>query len=246
MGSVTHLIGQMKAKGKSFEKSTTTMSRKKNKSREIKNAVKQKASLDSSVCAAVFDLQQVIYLPKSTRSELFYKRRLSCYNITIYDMATKDGFCFVSHEGLTARGSSEIASYLHLFLLNADERGCKQVELFSGGCCGQNQNSIVPSMFLYFLERSISVQEISLHFFETNHGQSEGDSIHSTIERQMKQVGEPFIPSQLATLIKMARKVPRPYVVRNVQSSDILDWKSYSQKRGVLRVRSSEKGTKVD
>ena len=44
----------------------------------------------------------------------------------------------------------------------------------------------------------------------------------------------------------MARKQPKPYHVVPVQSSDIVDWKSYSQRRGILRVRSSEDGKNVD
>ncbi len=218
----------------------------KEKSRELKNIAKEKATIDNKYLAAVFDLQQVIYLPKSDRSELFYKRRLSCFNFTIFELASKDGFCFVSHEGRTGRGSCEIASFLHRYLSTVDEQGCETVELYSDGCIGQNKNSIIPAMILYFVERSISVQQVTLNFFETNHGQSEGDAMHSTIERQMRQIGEMFVPSQLVTLIKMARKNPRPYRVTSVESSDILDWKTYSQSRGLLCVRSSEAGTKVD
>ena len=44
----------------------------------------------------------------------------------------------------------------------------------------------------------------------------------------------------------MARKNPKPYHVTEVKSSDILDWKTYSQKRGVLRVRHAEDGQQID
>ena len=55
-----------------------------------------------------------------------------------------------------------------------------------------------------------------------------------------------FVPSQLVLLIKMARSTPKPYNVTAVQSSDVIDWKTYSQSRGVLRVRSAESGVAVD
>ena len=233
--------GKTKLKDK-FDRHT----KEKEKSRELKAASKEKALTDEKFRVAVFDLQQVIYLPKTERSELFYKRRLACYNFTVFELASREGFCFVSHEGLTGRGSCEIASFLHRYLLHVDEEGCEKVHLYSDGCYRQNKNSIIPAMLMFFVERSHSVEEVTLHFFETNHGQSEGDAMHSTIERAMRKVGEMFVPSQLVTLIKMSRSTPRPYNVRAIQSSDINDWKTYSQGRGILRVRSTEAGTNVD
>ena len=216
------------------------------KVREIKSKSKERASNDISHRAAVFDLQQVIYLPKSSRSELFYKRRLACYNLTIYELASKEGICFVSHEGLTRRGSCEIASYLHKYLSNIDEQGVQHVDLFSDGCIGQNKNSVLPAMLLSFVCSSRNVQEVTMHFFETSHGQSEGDSMHSSIERVINQVEEISVPSQLVSICKMARKDPRPYVVIPVSSADISDWKSFSQRQGILRVRTSEDGKTID
>lgn len=46
----------------------------------------------------IFDPQQVIYTPKSARSELFYKSRLSNIIFTIHELASRDGWCFLSHE----------------------------------------------------------------------------------------------------------------------------------------------------
>ena len=171
---------------------------------------------------------------------------MSCYNFTVFELASKDGFCFLSHEGQTGRGSCEIASFLYQYLLHVDEQGCEILELYSDGCVGQNKNSILPSMIMYFVERSHSVKQVTLNFFETNHEQSEGDAMHSAVERAMKKVGEIFVPSQLLMVIKLARKTPKPYTVISVKSPDIKDWKSYSQSKGILRVRSTERGTNVD
>ena len=172
----------------------------KDKVRQLKAVAKEKACTQSEHCAAVFDLEQVIYVPRSNRSELFYKRRLSCFNFTIYNLGNKDGHCFLAHEGLAKRGSSEIASYVHSFLKDVDQQGITQVDLFSDGCSGQNKNSIVPAMMLYFVSNSQSVQTVTLHFFEANHGQSEGDAIHSTVERALTQAGDIFVPSQLLSV----------------------------------------------
>ena len=44
---------------------------------------KAKKETDDSVAVATFDLQQVIYLPQTNGNQLFYKRRLANYNLTV-------------------------------------------------------------------------------------------------------------------------------------------------------------------
>ena len=100
---------------------------------------KEKSQQNKKHVTASFDLQQVMYLPKSNMSEVFYKRRLANYNFTIYDIGTKDGHCFLSHEGTTNRGSNEIASYLFSFLEAKDKEGVKEVVMFSDGCPGKKK-----------------------------------------------------------------------------------------------------------
>ena len=161
-------------------------------------------------------------------------------------MSNKEGSCYLSHEGQTKRGSCEIASHLHHYLKELDERGINEVDFFNDGCPGQNKNSVLPTMMQAFLVEARCMRKITLHFFEVGHGQSEGDSMHSVIERALRQVEEIVLPAQLACICKMARKKPRPYRVIPVKTSDIIDWKSYSQKRGILRVRSSEGNQNID
>ncbi len=192
----------------------------KNKVREIKSDLKEKSMTDPKLRVAVFDLQ-VIFLPLSNRSELFYKRRLSCYNFTVYVMDSKFCQCYLWHEGIAARGANEIASHLYNFLLEADSDGIEEVALFADGCAGQNKNSSIPSMMLRFVNNAKNVKQITMYYFETAHGQSEGDSAHSTIERALKRAGEICLPSQLAAVIRLARITP--YDVVQVQKKDILD-----------------------
>ena len=44
----------------------------------------------------------------------------------------------------------------------------------------------------------------------------------------------------------IARNKPGPYKIIYVQTKDIKDWKAYSQKRGILRVRSSVANQRID
>lgn len=217
----------------------------KNKVREIKDNLKSAAEVNKNSLVATFDLEQVIYLPKSNRCEIFYKRRLSCYNFTVFELNSRKADCYVWHEGIGGRGANEIASNLVHYLENVDssEQGISTVSLFADGCGGQNKNSIVVTALLNFVRRAKNVEEVTLFFYATNHGQCEGDSVHSVIERVFKRSPEIMVPSQLVTLIRMARKTP--YQVFQLSTSDILDWKELSLDIGILRERVAEDGTMI-
>ena len=223
--------------------------------REVKDRCKSSSEDNPDVVTATFNLQQVIYLPKSERSEIFYKRRLACYNFTVYDIGSREGYCYLSHEGVTKRGSNEIASNLYKFLQKKDQQGAKEINLFCDGCPGQNKNTILPGMMHYFVTHSNSVQTVTLYFFETYHGQSEGDSMHSVIERAMRRAGNLYLPSQLAAVCRTARKrrnskdphrVITPYEVEEVSTEDILDWKEHSGSMGFLRCKEAADGTLIN
>lgn len=65
--------------------------------------------MDEKFLVATFDLHQVIYLPISKRCELFYRRKLSCYNFKVYNLGNGEGVCYFRHEATTSRGANEIA-----------------------------------------------------------------------------------------------------------------------------------------
>lgn len=163
--------------------------KEKMKVREIKNhckieclkeietqAGKNTKEIKSKKLCASFDLQQVIHLPITKESAVFYKRRLGVYNLTFYNIATKEVFCYTWDESQSKRGASEISTAVYLALKHYDENGIKSVSLFSDGCPGQNKNSILPTMLLYFVAKSKSIEDVSLRFFEPYHGQNEGDA----------------------------------------------------------------------
>ncbi|XP_063241112.1 uncharacterized protein LOC134541531 isoform X1 [Bacillus rossius redtenbacheri] len=187
----------------------------------------------NKVAAAVFDLQQVIYLPISKESAIFYKCLLN-YNFTIYNIGIKHCLCFLWHEAISRRGSCEKATCLAKFLQILDREGKEEVHLFSDGAAGQNKNNIVITMLLYVLRHSTSLHSITLNFFELNHGQSEGDSANSAISTALSHSGDVFMPCQLPPIITLARRAS-PYEVREMQSNEFLDYKKFSE---VIRIKT--------
>ena len=97
-----------------------------------------------------------------------------------------------------------VSNLLKIFL-DRHSNGVKEVDLFGNGCVGQNHNSRVPSMMLYFVKNSACVEKNGLNYFETNHGQSEGDGMHCTIDRYLEQQTKVFLPAQLASICRMAK-----------------------------------------
>lgn len=143
---------------------------------------------------------------------------------------------------MSRRGSSEIASCVYIYLQDLDKNGHTKVNLFADGCPGQNKNTIIASMLLYFIRKSTNVNEVSLRFFETNHGQNEGDSAHSAITTAMEAEGEIIVPSEMPPIIAKARH-DHPYTVRSMEFKDFLDFKSYSQSLNILSVRKNDDGS---
>lgn len=217
----------------------------KEKVREIKEKQKQQAIVDRSLLCGCFDLQQVIYLPTCNENALFYKNRLANFNLTFYDIATRDCFCWTWHEGISKRGASEVATAIYKTLEYYNDNGVTQeVALFADGCRGQNKNTIMAAMLLYAVAHFNNLKEISLRFFESFHGQNEGDSAHSAIGYAMKHSGNIYVPSQLNPVFSLARQ-KQPYKVKSLNTEDFLDFKQLSKDLRILTVRKSDLGNQV-
>ena len=87
-------------------------------SREVKDLEKTPGKSSSKCCVSNFDLQQVLVTPHFPSSQLFYRRKLATYNLTIYDIAKKKGYCYMWREGVGKRGSTNIASCLWKYISN--------------------------------------------------------------------------------------------------------------------------------
>lgn len=120
----------------------------KNGARKEMNNDKELAKTDKTVCVANVDLQKVLSLPKAEISCLYYKRKVSVYNFTIFNMANHDGFCYVWDETTAKRGANEIASCIFSFLKDMSAKGYKKFIFWSNNCGGQNRNQYLFSMYI--------------------------------------------------------------------------------------------------
>nr|CAI5845771.1 unnamed protein product [Callosobruchus analis] len=190
--------------------------------RQLKNTDKEKAKLNSDFCAAVFDLEQVLPTPKSNVGITFYKLKLSTYNFTIFNLASSEGYCYMWYESIAKRGSSEIGSCLLRFIEHKVQQGTKQFSFYPDNYAGQNRNRFMFSMYNFLAQKyNIVIRHI---FLEKGHTQTEGDSMHSVVERAARHV--PIsIPDQWYTLVRTAKRI-KPFKVTEMEKEDIFDLKA--------------------
>ncbi|KAG6464304.1 hypothetical protein O3G_MSEX014426 [Manduca sexta] len=89
--------------------------RNKTKAREIK-AIDKDEALDSKgkIVSACFDFQKILNCPHGNVGLFYYKRKLSIYNFTIFDLASQEGYCYMWPEINGKHGVWEVAK---LFVL---------------------------------------------------------------------------------------------------------------------------------
>ncbi|XP_067283020.1 uncharacterized protein [Pseudorasbora parva] len=185
--------------------------------------VQDKNAASDKIMVVCMDLQ-ALFCPRLNVSALYCKTKLTVHNFTIYDMSTHKTTCYVWHEGEGALSASEFASCVIDFL--SKHKKHEKYILWSDGCGYQNQsNSVVDSALLKFSteKKKVVIQK----FLEKGHTQMECDSVHSVIERRLRNQ-EIYVPAQYIALMKSARSKPSPYEVKYVDHNFFQDFTKLS------------------
>lgn len=77
---------------------------------------KDKSNTDTTVNVYAMDLQSVLLSPKSTVSAMYYKTKLIVHNFTIYNLKSKEGFCFLWNESEGGLSANEFSSIISFFV----------------------------------------------------------------------------------------------------------------------------------
>lgn len=178
--------------------------------RQEKENDKRKAKENKSYSAATFDLEAVLPTTCSLVSQAYYKRKLSCYNLSLYSLGDNKGTCFLWNETEGQRGSCEVATCLHKYIKSLPPN-VNHICFYSDNCMGQNRNKYVTAALLYTVSKSNYIDIIDQKYLEAGHTQMECDSMHAAIEYAKRKTNV-FIPSQWDTIIHMARRT-NPYIV---------------------------------
>ncbi|CAB3222579.1 unnamed protein product [Arctia plantaginis] len=154
---------------------------------------KKKAEQDHSYMSVNFDMEAVLYSPLLLGKPVFYKRKIACFNFTVFDTATKQGYCYKWPEYEGNRGANEVSTCLNLFLKQVPTH-VSHVVLHSDCCPGQNRNSILLYMLMTLQSSNdCTIDVIDLKFLEPGHTHMECDNMHAAIERASESA-RIFIP----------------------------------------------------
>lgn len=187
----------------------------------------KKHLLDESTICASFDLQKVLNTPHGDNLLLYYSRKYSFYNETVYESGTCDGICYVWGERDGNRGCNEVCTIIFKYLQRVDEKKtCQHLILYCDSCAGQNKNRAMLSMIQLFLQNfAKNLQTIKIVFLLPGHTYMPVDSVHATIERFTKK-RIIWAPSEWDTMLTNARVEPKPFEVIRMNYSDFKNWKS--------------------
>lgn len=195
--------------------------------RKLKDEDKKLAQEDNTLNVACYDLQKILVTPLKDVSIFYYKLKYSTFNFTIFDIGNTNAFCYVWHEIIAKRGANEIGSFVLDYIENKSKDGVTQFIFYSDNCAGQNRNRFIYAMYAFAVQKfGVSI----IHrFLEKGHTQNEGDSVHALIERQKK--GKViYTPDQWIMLIKMAKVIGDPYIVKEVCQNSVYDLKKLINK----------------
>ena len=212
------------------------------KAREEKKRDKELAKSSNDIFVATFDLHAVLATPCSLVSQLYYMRKLSCYNLSIYNLASNNATCYMWSEVDAQRGSCEIGTCLYLQLLSLPNT-TRHAIFYSDAYSGQNRNQFTATCLLHAVTHHSSIEVIDHKFLESGHTQMECDSMHAAIEFAKKKT-EIVVPQRWATVIRMARRKD-PYMIVPLKFGDIYDFKDFTKKYMKFR-KEDVNGKKVN
>ncbi|KAF2894078.1 hypothetical protein ILUMI_12088 [Ignelater luminosus] len=111
-----------------------------------------------------FDLQQVQNLPKLPNQETYYSHQIALYAFLLWN--TKNLTFYIWTEEKSGRGLIERGSALLNYLRESDLNDIRKLHFFADGCGGQNKNSHIIHLLMYWLHKESpqNVEEIKRAF----------------------------------------------------------------------------------
>uniref|UniRef100_A0A034WBB7 Uncharacterized protein n=1 Tax=Bactrocera dorsalis TaxID=27457 RepID=A0A034WBB7_BACDO len=200
---------------------------------EKKKEAREEKTKDKNTAQFVFtvDLQAVLMSPKSNVSTFYYRSKLQVHNLVFYNLKNQKAYCFLWHEvegGLTADEFASIWTYfIEKNILHNLENKNNPVNIifYSDGCTYQNRNCTMSNALLNTsINNKITIEQKIL---EIGHTQMEADSVHSVVERALKNK-DIYVPADYIGLCKGARKKPEPYDVTYLDHTFFKSFKNVS------------------
>lgn len=176
-------------------------------------------------CCLSVDLQQVLFVPTLTHSDMFYASQLSCYNLGIHCSNTNTAYMCVWNEGMGGRGSNEVVSCILRFLNSIDVPQNRLV-LWTDNCAGQNKNKVMIMLFIFLVCHGI-FENIQHNFLISGHSFMACDRDFALIEKR-KRVMKAMVPQDLHKVIMSAKYDPQFQII-DMESSGFWNLKEVAE-----------------
>ena len=188
-----------------------------------------KSKIHENELIIVYDLENVINLPKAEVGSCFYKRKLNLYNLTTIT-SDKQGYCAIWIELTSDRVRDDISSAFSAILKKIVTYNPNKTEFicWSDSCIPQNRNSHIPQAILEFLHRIRSIKSVTLKYSTASHScVQEVNNMHQKIEEAMF-LAEFYSPvSFLGLLLKVNQN--QPYHVIQIGKNNFKDFMNSSK-----------------
>ncbi|KAK9744311.1 hypothetical protein QE152_g7933 [Popillia japonica] len=203
--------------------------------KEVARAEKSKDKVTDNVKVFTIDLQSVLLSPKTNVSSMYFKTKLIVHNFTIYNLKTKEVYCYLWNESEGQLTANEFSSILVNFLeVEVFPKNCttNNIIIYSDGCSGQNRNVTLSNALLHVatLYETVIIQKYLLK----GHTQMEVDSVHSAIERIVRK-SKINLPADYIEICRKARRNPFPYNVHYLTHEFFKNFKLINQYYSSIR-----------
>lgn len=192
---------------------------------EFNADVESAINSDGKIIVLTFDLQKTLETPSLTTSVAFYSRQLWTYNLCIYNEIEQRAYMYVWSENIASRGGQEIGSCLLKHIKNHVSPDVSEIIAYSDRCGGQNKNiklTMLLKKYLHDLTPDHALELITQKYFVSGHSYNSCDRSFGLIEKERKNSGEVFTPSEWFDLIKRTRKTEPKFEVTMMSGSDFV------------------------
>lgn len=181
---------------------------------------------NSEYCTISVDLQQVFSIPTLTHSNMYYLRQLSCYNLGVHVGDNNQGLMFIWHEGISGRGSNEIASCLFktVSLKVTDKR---KLVVWCDNCAGQNKNQMTLFLWIYLVVNGY-FDEIHQKYLVSGHSFLSCDRDFALIEKR-KRLERCEVPLDILRVI-VGSCHKKPFIGTLMENNDFFNFKEAAKK----------------
>lgn len=179
----------------------------------------------SDAYVITFDMQQQMYIPQLTHSEMYYSQQVACCNLGIHDSVTGNGCMCLWSENFGGRGSQEISSCIYEYLTTTNLRGKKKLICWSDNCGGQNKNQFMLAMYLVLIANNY-FSEIIHKFPVKGHTFLSCDRDFALIEKRKKVCKALTLKDIAVVITSAAHKNPFTCMIEE----EFFDFKVVAQK----------------